>query len=81
MLRRFIVGLGRRAVYVAFMGTKQKRDVITDLNLLQETIWPELKETITRVDPEAEVSCADLAASAACLRCAALDVGVPMQPA
>ena len=43
-MRRFIVALGQRAVYVAFMGTKSKRDAVTDINLLQESIWPELQE-------------------------------------
>ncbi|KAF8058465.1 hypothetical protein HT031_005589 [Scenedesmus sp. PABB004] len=37
--RSYLVAVGGRAVYVAFMGTKQARDIGTDLAFAHEAIW------------------------------------------
>jgi len=29
---------------VSFIGTKQRRDIMTNANIMQETLWPELAE-------------------------------------
>lgn len=36
-----MIGEGGDAHYVAFMGTKQRRDLITNANMVQEVLWPE----------------------------------------
>ena len=33
---------GSDAIYVAFMGTKVRRDLATNANVIHEAIWPEV---------------------------------------
>lgn len=35
----YLVAVGGRSLYVAFMGTKQARDISTDLAFAQEAVW------------------------------------------
>jgi hypothetical protein len=37
--RSYLVAAGSRALYVAFMGTKQARDISTDLAFAHEAVW------------------------------------------
>ncbi|KAF6262739.1 hypothetical protein COO60DRAFT_1699155 [Scenedesmus sp. NREL 46B-D3] len=39
--QNYLVAVGGRSVYVAFMGTKQARDISTDLAFSHEAIWAE----------------------------------------
>ena len=38
---RCLLGEADGALYMAFMGTKQRRDLVTNAQVLQEPIWPE----------------------------------------
>jgi hypothetical protein len=38
-LHSYLVAVGGRSLYVAFMGTKQARDISTDLAFAHEAIW------------------------------------------
>ena len=38
---RCLLGEADGALYMAFMGTKQRRDLVTNAQVLQEAIWPE----------------------------------------
>jgi hypothetical protein len=38
---RYSVAEGENKLYVAFMGTKQRRDLVANANILQEPIWPD----------------------------------------
>lgn len=37
----YIIAAGGNSLYVAFMGTKQPRDLITDANVVHEPVWAE----------------------------------------
>ncbi len=39
---RYVVGTSDEAMYVAFMGTKAMRDIISDVNYVQTALWPGL---------------------------------------
>ena len=41
VLDRCLLGEADGALYMAFMGTKQRRDLVTNAQVLQEPIWPE----------------------------------------
>eukprot|EP00884_Botryococcus_braunii_P014665 jgi/Botrbrau1/2319/Bobra.39_1s0008.1 len=43
---RYLLAEGEGRMYVAFMGTKQRRDLVTNANILQEPVWPELVESV-----------------------------------
>lgn len=43
--RRYLIAEGEGRLYVAFMGTKQRRDLVANANILQEPVWPELVDT------------------------------------
>ena len=30
------------ALYVCFIGTKQRRDIVTNANIMQDVLWPDL---------------------------------------
>ena len=38
---RRLLGEADGALYMAFMGTKQRRDLVTNAQVLQEPVWPE----------------------------------------
>ena len=38
---RCLLGEADGALYMAFMGTKQRRDLVTNAQVLQEAVWPE----------------------------------------
>ena len=38
---RCLLGEADGALYMAFMGTKQRRDLVTNAQVLQEPLWPE----------------------------------------
>ncbi|MEW5314731.1 MAG: hypothetical protein WDW38_006203 [Sanguina aurantia] len=39
--QHYIIAAGGNSLYVAFMGTKQPRDLITDANVVHEPVWAE----------------------------------------
>jgi hypothetical protein len=45
--RSYLVAVGGRSLYVAFMGTKQARDISTDLAFAHEAIWTAAAEQQT----------------------------------
>lgn len=55
---RYLIAEGEGRMYVAFMGTKQRRDLVTNANILQEPVWPELVETLDDDDFRINVSSA-----------------------
>ena len=36
-----MIGEGEGALYVAFMGTKQRRDLVANAQVIQDPVWPE----------------------------------------
>lgn len=43
---RYLLAEGERTVYVAFMGTKVRRDLITNAAVIQELLWKEHRFSI-----------------------------------
>lgn len=46
VLCRYLVAEGESTVYVALMGTKVKRDLVTNAAILQELLWKEHRLSI-----------------------------------
>ncbi|BDA42442.1 probable protein EDS1L at N-terminal half [Coccomyxa sp. Obi] len=46
---RYVLGTSHDAMYVAFMGTKAMRDVLSDVNYVQTALWPGLLEHSSEV--------------------------------
>ena len=44
-LCRYLLAESKDAVYVSFIGTKQRRDIMTNANIMQEPLWPEPRST------------------------------------
>lgn len=42
MLARYLLAEDDDALYVSFIGTKQRRDIMTNANIMQENLWPGL---------------------------------------
>ncbi len=40
MLARYLLAEDNDALYVSFIGTKQRRDIMTNANIMQENLWP-----------------------------------------
>ena len=38
---RYLIGEDKRTIYLSFMGTKQRRDLVTNAAVLQEPVWQE----------------------------------------
>jgi hypothetical protein len=47
LCRSYLVAVGGRSLYVAFMGTKQARDVSTDLAFAHEAVWVAAEQQAT----------------------------------
>ncbi|PSC70294.1 lipase class 3-like [Micractinium conductrix] len=62
MLRRYLLARGGDALYVAFQGTKDARDVLADVNLLSRLLWETGEATGSAV---AAAAVPDAAAAAA----------------
>ncbi|KAA6417845.1 MAG: lipase class 3 family [Trebouxia sp. A1-2] len=39
---RYLLAEDNDALYVSFIGTKQRRDIMTNANIMQENLWPDL---------------------------------------
>ena len=39
--QQYLLATGGNSLYVAFMGTKQPRDLLTDVDVLHEVVWAE----------------------------------------
>ena len=52
---RCLLGEADGALYMAFMGTKQRRDLVTNAQVLQEPIWPE--DLTSDVNEASQVPC------------------------
>ena len=53
--------MGGRSLYVAFMGTKQARDVSTDLAFAHEAVWVAAEQQATAAAQVGEgLACGDL---------------------
>lgn len=42
VLARYLLAEDNDALYVSFIGTKQRRDIMTNANIMQENLWPDL---------------------------------------
>jgi hypothetical protein len=40
VLARYLLAEDNDALYVSFIGTKQRRDIMTNANIMQESLWP-----------------------------------------
>lgn len=49
---RYLLGEDRDALYVSFIGTKQRRDIMTNANIMQETLWPDLADDVSSAEPQ-----------------------------
>lgn len=38
---RYLLAESEEALYVAFIGTKQRRDIMTNANIMQQPLWPD----------------------------------------
>ena len=39
-MRRYLLAESKDVLYVAFVGTKQRRDIMTNANIMHEAMWP-----------------------------------------
>ena len=39
-VHRYLLAESKDALYVAFVGTKQRRDIMTNANIMHEAMWP-----------------------------------------
>lgn len=53
---RVLIAEGEGALYVAFMGTKQRRDLLTNANAMQTPLWLTAEVDGDRVSPPFSVS-------------------------
>lgn len=51
--RRYLLADDSDTLYVSFMGTKQRRDLVTNAAVLQEPLWPDIA---TEAERKSEVS-------------------------
>ena len=49
---RYLLAEDRDALYVSFIGTKQRRDIMTNANIMQETLWPDLADDVNGAEPQ-----------------------------
>ena len=54
---RYLLATSETAVYVAFMGTKAVRDLLTDVNYVQAKLWPGLKHTVRTPQRSLQLAC------------------------
>lgn len=68
---RYLLAENKDALYVSFIGTTKRRDIMTNANIMQETLWPDLAEVgaaDTQVSPSAAcTSCSTQATAYLCL--------------
>ena len=42
-MTRYVLSETKETLYVAFMGTKQRRDLIANASVIQDAVWPQVK--------------------------------------
>ncbi|DBA88587.1 TPA: hypothetical protein ACH3X1_004236 [Trebouxia sp. C0004] len=50
VLHRYLLAEDNDALYVSFIGTKQRRDIMTNANIMQESLWPGLPTAVDSQD-------------------------------
>ncbi len=53
---RSVIGEADGALYVAFMGTKQRRDLVANAQVIQDPVWPEDAAAFQNSTPQASTS-------------------------
>ncbi len=67
MAGRLLVAEGEDALYVAFMGTKQRRDVLTNADARQVPLWPPSNASSAQVAPNRPAHSLNEAARCDCM--------------
>lgn len=49
---RYLLAESEEALYVAFIGTKQGRDIVTNANIMQQPLWPDLPHAMPSAAPQ-----------------------------
>jgi hypothetical protein len=63
----YLVAVGGRSLYVAFMGTKQARDIGTDLAFAHEAVWVAAEQQSTAAgSPEVSTASQHVGKSGTC---------------
>lgn len=49
---RYLLAESEETLYVAFIGTKQGRDIMTNANIMQQPLWPDLPDAMPAAGPQ-----------------------------
>lgn len=53
---RYVLAESEEALYVAFIGTKQGRDIVTNANIMQQPLWADLPHAVPSGGPQVSSS-------------------------
>ena len=53
---RYLLAESKDALYAAFIGTKQRRDIMTNANIMQEAMWHDPADVIESMDEQVSSS-------------------------